>query len=575
MKKILLTTILALFFICVSASAAQTDYVMITEKIEGDHSWGEFYKHVGVDKSTGKRIPISNYDGSYFYAYVPEGTDVAFESVEKIAFNDINQEWGDPAGLSELSRRGIFVGDENGNFNEYETLSRAQMAALLARVLSVDGETPGDMPFADVPEDSWFASPVYALYSRGIVAGDTYFDPDRPVTREELTAMMYRIICALGGRLDSEGEPTREFLDFGDVSEYARDAYRVIITTGYNIPSDVDYGSYIDEYGNFYDLLDCDAYLHPQQTVTRGEASEFLYYTLIQGFIRLNVPAIARDTAVTFGLDTEMPRITGSTSTYPITYTLYSQLFRNCENHPMFPKGHDKTIDSYKLLIDGQTDVILVPDPNSEVKALADEMGVELEYTPISNEGLVFFTAKDNSAENLIRADIERIYVDNSVTNWNEIGGPDAVFTPFCRNNDSGSHAQMEQFFLHGREIHADIRREHTSLAMSTALTEVENYNRFNPGSYALGYSMYYYYKNTVLFDGTDELKLLSVDGVMPTTASLADGSYPLSTHYFAVIRADEPENSPARKLVSLLKSEAGQECIAGAGFGSTWPDAE
>lgn len=575
MKKLFITTILALLFTGMSVYAAQTDYVMTTEKVEGNPSWGEVYQHIGVDKSTGKPIPLSDYDGGYFYAYVPEGTEVFFESGKEIYFNDINYEWGGPAGLSALAQREIFVGDENGNFGADEILTRAQMTALLARILSVDGEIPGEMPFVDVPEDRWFASPVYALYSRGIVAGDSYFNPDRPVTREELTTMIYRIISALGGRLDLEGEPTREFIDFDDVSEYARDAYRVMAITGYGFPSDAGYASYVDEYGNFYERLDYDSCLYPHQTITRSDAAEYLYYMLICDFIRLNAPAIAQESAIFFGLDEEMPRITGSTSSYPITYALYSQLFINYENHQMFPKSHDKTIDSYKLLIDGQTDVILVPDPNSEVKALADETGVELYYTPISNEGLVFFTAKDNPADNLLSSDIERIYVDNSVINWNEIGGPDAPFTPFCRNNDSGSHAQMEQFFLHGREIHADIRREHTSLAMSTALTEVDNYNKFNPGSYALGYSMYYYYKNTGLFYGTDDLKLLSVDGVMPTTASLTDGTYPLSTHYYAVIRADEPENSPARRLVSFLTSEAGQVCIAQAGFGSMWPEVE
>lgn len=573
MKKLLLTTILALAVTVIPAHAS--DYSMVVEKIEGTPTWGEYYKHIGVDKATGKPIPLSDYNGNYMYAYVPEGTEVIFEKREEVAFNDINPSWGGPAGLSELSRRGIFEGDENGNFNASEVLTRAQMAALLARILGEDGEAAGDMPFIDVPQDSWFASPVYALYSRGIVEGDEYFNPDRPVTREELTTMMYRLIRELGGRLDQEGEPEREILDFDDVSEYAREAYTVLSVTGYSIPCDYGYGTYTDEYGHHYETLDYGIYLYPQNTVTRSDAAGFLYYPLIRDFIMLNAPAIAQSAAIAFGLDSEMPRITGSTSSYPITYAVYGQFFVNCENHPMFPKHHDKTIDSYKLLIDGKTDVILVPDPNSEVKAMAEEAGVELLYTPIANEGLVFFTAKDNTAENLLSADIERIYIDNSVTNWNEIGGPDAAFTPFCRNNDSGSHAQMEQFFLHGREIHENIRREHTSLAMSTVLTEVDDYNKYHPGSYALGYSMYYYYKNSGMFYGTDELKLLSVDGVMPTAESLADGTYPLSTHYFAVIRADEPENSPARRLVSFLTSEAGQITISQAGFGAMFSNVE
>ncbi len=569
MKKIPIAAAAILILTVSSVCAASTNYMMYHEKMPEGLEWGDIYKLAAVDKATGKVIPISDCATDYGYAYVPEGTEISFEKREEIKFNDI-PEYGEPAGLDDLSRRGVFAGDENGNFNESEILTRAQMAALLARIIGADGETPGDMPFTDVPQNSWFASPVYALYKRGIVAGDELFNPDRPVTREELVAMEYRIIKELGGKLSESAETPEDFKDFDAVSDYAKSAYAAMDASEYTVPFDNVFEPYIDEYGNWYDTLNEPRLLDPQKTVTRGDASMYLYYCLIRDFIRNNAPAIPTDAAAAFDLGEEMPRITGSTSSYPITESLYGALFDNYRNHPMFPKSHDKTIESYKLLIDGKTDVILVPDPNSEVKELSEEKGVELEYIPIADEALVFFTASDNPAENLTSADIERIYIDNSVTNWNEIGGSNAGFTPFCRNNDSGSHAQMEQFFLKGREINENIRREHMSLAMSDILTEVEAYNAHNPGSYALGYSMYYYFENEKWVLGTDEsLKLLSVDGVKPTAEGLSDGSYPLATHYFAVIRKDEPESSPAKKLAAFLTSEAGQVCILNAGFGA------
>ena len=569
MKKILTAAAAILMLTASSAYAASANYVMNYEKMPEGMEWDDIYKLAAVDKATGKVIPISDCTSGYGYAYVPEGTEISFEKREEIKFNDI-PEYGEPARLDNLSRRGVFTGDENGNFNENEILTRAQMTALLARIIGADGETPGDMPFTDVPQNSWLASPVYALYKRGIVAGDELFNPDRPVTREELVTMEYRIIKELGGNIEESAEMSEGYKDFDAVSDYAKSAYSAMDASEYTFPSDYEIiEPYIDEYGNFYETLNDPRLLNPQSTVTRGDAAMYLDDCLISDFIRNNAPAIPTDAAAAFGLDKEMPRITGSTSSYPITESLYGAMFDNYRNHPMFPKSHDKTIESYKLLIDGKTDVILVPDPNSEVKELSEEKGVELEYIPIANEALVFFTASDNPAENLTSADIEWIYIDNSVTNWNEIGGSDAGFTPFCRNNDSGSHAQMEQFFLKGREINENIRREHMSLAMSSILTEVEAYNAHNPGSYALGYSMYYYFENTKRVLGMDEsLKLLSVDGVKPTEESLLDGSYPLATHYFAVIRKDEPENSPARRLAAFLTSEAGQICISNAGFG-------
>ena len=67
---------------------------------------------------------------------------------------------------------------------------------------------------------------------------------------------------------------------------------------------------------------------------------------------------------------------------------------------------------------------------------------------------------------------IRTIYVDNPYTNWQALGGPDAAFIPYCRNMDSGSQAQMEEFFLKGDEIHPDIRRETTSVSMASVLTD-------------------------------------------------------------------------------------------------------
>ena len=160
--------------------------------------------------------------------------------------------------------------------------------------------------------------------------------------------------------------------------------------------------------------------------------------------------------------------------------------------------------------------------------------------------------------------------MDNSIANWAELGAPDAVFIPYCRNRDSGSQAQMEEFFLNGSEIHPSIRRETTSVSMASVLTDVEDAYCADPLSYALGYSIYYYYQTAapIMLSSEEGLKLLAIDGVYPTDATIADGTYPLAGYNYAVVRADEPKDSPARKMVQFLLSEAGQQCVENAGFG-------
>ena len=456
-----------------------------------------------------------------------------------------------------LSARGIVQGNPDGTFGGDAFVSRAEACAMLARLFGI--ETADFEPiYEDVAADAWYSGYVCALNRLGVVETDENFNPDRTVTREELNTMFYRILKQLPGFEEppEEGyDPFSNSLDAALISQYAVEAYAGLGYNGYIILDQTT--AYEGDKG----------YYNPQVELNRYNTAE-LFRLHAERFMFLNYPAIAKDGAIEYGFDQEMPVIDGSTSSYPITQAVYYRLFENAENHPNMPKAHSKTIESYKRLINGEADIIIVPDPSEDVTALAEQSGVELKFIPIANEALVFFTNGSNSVSGLTTEQIKDIYINNAYDNWSQLGGEDAAFAAYCRNNDSGSHAQMEKFFLDGQEINEDIRRENISLAMASILTDVADYGAQNPGSYALGYSMYYYFNAAARTQGPLDLKLLAVDGITPSDETIADGSYGLATYYYAVLRADEPEDSPASKMAEYLLSDAGQECISNAGFG-------
>lgn len=78
-----------------------------------------------------------------------------------------------------------------------------------------------------------------------------------------------------------------------------------------------------------------------------------------------------------------------------------------------------------------------------------------------------------------------------------------------------------------------------------------------------------------ILLSGDDSLKLLSIDGIAPNDAAIADGTYPLSGYNYIALRADEPEDSPAHRMVEFMLSEQGQTCVINAGFGALRPTPE
>jgi len=64
-----------------------------------------------------------------------------------------------------------------------------------------------------------------------------------------------------------------------------------------------------------------------------------------------------------------------------------------------------------------------------------------------------------------------------------------------------------------------------------------------------------------------DGIKLLAVDGVAPSNETIKNGTYPIVTPYYAIIRKDEPADSFARKFLQFALSKQGQEIAEQAGY--------
>ena len=99
--------------------------------------------------------------------------------------------------ISVLNAVEVMIGDENGDFNPSEKVTRAQMAVVMAKLMLGGYEADsyvGSHPFADVP--SWAQRYVAACYNAGIIAGrgEGVYDPNSPVTAVEAAAMMLRAL---------------------------------------------------------------------------------------------------------------------------------------------------------------------------------------------------------------------------------------------------------------------------------------------------------------------------------------------------------------------------------------------
>jgi phosphate transport system substrate-binding protein len=79
-----------------------------------------------------------------------------------------------------------------------------------------------------------------------------------------------------------------------------------------------------------------------------------------------------------------------------------------------------------------------------------------------------------------------------------------------------------------------------------------------------LGYSVYYY---ATFINPGENIKLIGVDGVSPTSATIADRSYPLTTQVYAVIREGTRRKSSVVQLRDWLLTSEGQTLVEKSGY--------
>lgn len=114
-------------------------------------------------------------------------------------YNDVDAD-ADYAGAVELlSALEIFQGDENGNFNPDNTITRAEMAAIIIRAKGLESAanaSKGATMFPDVAADHWASGYVNLASQNGIITGtdEGLFDPNGTLTYEAAVAMIVRAL---------------------------------------------------------------------------------------------------------------------------------------------------------------------------------------------------------------------------------------------------------------------------------------------------------------------------------------------------------------------------------------------
>ncbi|MDY4219826.1 MAG: S8 family serine peptidase [Candidatus Faecousia sp.] len=176
------------------------------------------------------------------------------ENCPSKGFADVDSRRWYHQGIDYAVETGLMLGESDTLFGVHHQLTRGQLVTILYRMAGAP-QVEGDMPFLDVAQGRFYYNAIAWAWQEGIAQGvtDTRFQPNAPVTREQLAVFLYRYDAA--GEVDPG--VLEQFPDGAEVSAYARSAMAWAVSRGLLIG---------DETGS----------LQPAGTATRAQTATIL-----------------------------------------------------------------------------------------------------------------------------------------------------------------------------------------------------------------------------------------------------------------------------------------------------------
>ena len=176
-----------------------------------------------------------------------------------------------------------------------------------------------------------------------------------------------------------------------------------------------------------------------------------------------------------------------------------------------------------------------------------DELGEGAVANVIAKDGVAVVVNPENPVSELTSEQIAKIFT-GEITNWSELGGNDAEIAVFGRESASGTRSAFEEIL--GIEDKCAYLNEYSSTG------DVIGNVASNPN--AIGYAS---------LSAVDEsVVAVSVDGVVPTEETVADGSFPIQRPFVVVTVEGTELSAAAKAFLDYAMSAEVADIIAAAG---------
>jgi len=184
---------------------------------------------------------------------------------------------------------------------------------------------------------------------------------------------------------------------------------------------------------------------------------------------------------------------------------------------------------------------------NEQENELIKKKQNELIETAIAIDAITIIVHKDNPISNISLKNLRFIY-SGKITNWNELGGDDLEIVVISRDVSSGSF----EVFNHAVLDNDLLKDNSMRLASNNAVATTVNYTSGAIGYVGLGYV-------------NDDLKVLSIDGIIPSKDTVNNYEYPLTRKLY--MYTTKTRSGATQDFIDFILSELGQTIVEQQGY--------
>ena len=188
---------------------------------------------------------------------------------------------------------------------------------------------------------------------------------------------------------------------------------------------------------------------------------------------------------------------------------------------------------------------------DEEMAKVRDRYSVLPTEIAVAKDGVALYVNDANPVSQLTLDQLESIYLGD-VTNWSQVGGPNAPIVLYSRENSSGTYVFFKENVLANGDFAPSAQTLPGTAAVVNAVAKEKN---------GIGYGGAAYAK------GVKELKVVGTDGqaYTPTKENVQSGKYPLARALFMYTRG-KPAGE-GKQFMDFCLSPEGQAVVTQVGY--------